>query len=315
MTFVDIIRGAGNVLIILVIAGAVAYVGDRVGHQVGRRRLTLFGIRPRYTSTIIAVATGVVIALVVTIVAIFASAQVKTAFFRLSALNSEIATLQQRQQQLEAKVQNGRVVLPPGELITPFRLILEQSENESQRAEQLKAFYQQVVKYINATYPQLGLKPYVVPRDVDKTLHGFLSDPALQSELTQSNVMVTAVSDQNLYVNDPFHFSLTAVPDVRVLSRGQLVAQIDIPGNSGANINIALRELFAHVTINAEYAHMPTYLATYVQPTELVPDVTQMQEMLGRSGLYYLTAYAADDIYPHTGAISIAIVLVPQSHR
>ncbi len=315
MTWADFIRGAGNVSIILVIAGGVAYVGDRVGHQVGRRRLTLFGIRPRYTSTIIAVATGVVIALVVTLVAILASQQVKTAFFRLSALNSQIATLQQREQQLEAKVANGRLVLPTGELITPFRLILLQSQSESQRERQLKAFYTEAVKYINATYPSWGLRPYLIPHNVDKTLHDFLNDPALQGELAQSNVMVTAVSDQNLFANDAFHFSLNAVPDVRVLSRGQLVAQIDIPGNSGANINIALRELFAHVTINAEYAHMPPYLATYVQPTELVPDVSQMQQMLGRGGLYYLTAYAADDIYPHTGAISIAIVLVPQRSR
>lgn len=315
MTFIDIIRGIGNVLIILVIAGAVAYVGDRVGHQVGRRRLTLFGIRPRYTSTIIAVATGVVIAFVVTMVAIFASQQVKTAFFRLSALNAQITALQQRQQQLEAKVTNARIVLTPGQLITPFRLILEQSESEAERERILKTFYLEVVRYINATYPSWGLRPYVVPHDVDKTLHGFLNDAALQSELAQSNVMVTAVSDQNLFVNDPFHFSLNAVPDVRVLSRGQLVAQIDIPGASGANINIALRELFAHVTINAEYAHMPPYLASYVQPTELVPDVAQMQAMLGRAGLYYLTAYAADDIYPHTGAISIEIVLVPHKSR
>lgn len=315
MSFVDIVRGAGNVLIILIIAGAVAYVGDRVGHQVGRRRLTLFGIRPRYTSTIIAVATGVVIALVVTLVAIFASQQVKTAFFRLSAINSQIVALQQREQQLEAKVTNGRIVVSPGEMITPFRLILEQSQTEPQRERELKAFYLEVVKYINATYPSLGLRPYVVPRNVNKTLGGFLNDPALQSELAQSNVMVTAVSDQNLFVNDPFHFSLNAVPDVRVLTRGQLVAQIDIPGNSGANINIALRELIAHVTINAEYAHMPPYLATYVQPTELVPDINEMQSMLTRGGLYYLTAYAADDIYPHTGPISIAIVLVPSKSR
>ncbi len=315
MSFVDILRGTGNVLIILVIAGAVAYVGDRVGHQVGRRRLTLFGMRPRYTSTIVAVATGVVIALVVTLVAILASAQVKTAFFRLSALNSQIVALQQREQQLQAKVTTGRIVLPPGELITPFRLILEQTQSQERREQQLKAFYREVVRYINGTYPSLGLRPYVVPRNVDKTLRAFLNDPAMQSELAQSNVMVTAVSDQNLFVNDAFHFSLTAVPDVRVLSRGQLVAQIDIPGNSGANINIALRELLAHVTINAEYAHMPPYLATYVQPTELVPDIREMQTMLSRSGLYYLTAYAADDIYPHTGAISIAIVLVPRSQR
>ncbi len=315
MTFVDILRGAGDILIILVVAGAVAYVGDRVGHQVGRRRLTLFGIRPRYTSTIVAVATGVFIALVVTLVAIFASQQVKTAFFRLSNLNAQITALQQRQQQLEAKVTNGRIVMSPGELLTPFRLILKQSESEGQRQQQLKDFYLEAVKYINATYPSLGLKPYVVPHDVDKTLHGFLNDPAMQSELAQSNVMVTAVSDQNLFVNDAFHFSLNAVPDDRVLSRGQLVAQIEIPGNSGANINIALRELVAHVTVNAEYARMPPYLATYVQFTELVPDVTQMQAMLSRSGTYVLTAYAANDIYPHTGMIAIAVVLVPQKAK
>lgn len=311
MSWVDFVRGLGNVLIIMAIAGAVAYVGDRVGHQVGRRRLTLFGIRPRYTSTIIAVATGVFIALVVTLVAIFASQQVKTAFFRLSALNAQITQLQRQQQQLEAKVNNGRLVVATGTLITPFRVTLTQSETPAQREQQLRAFYAQAVRYINATYPGLGLKRYVVPRNIDTVLHNFLNEPVLQAELSQSNVMLTAISDQNLFVNDPFHFSLNAVPDVRVFAKGQLVAQLKIPGGSGASINIALRELIAEVTTDAEYAHMPAFLATYVQPTELVPNVEQMQRMLERPGLYYLTAYAADDIYPHTGSISIAIVLVP----
>ncbi len=74
-------RGIGIVLFIVVLAGVIAYIGDRVGHQVGRKRLTLFNIRPRYTSTIIAVATGMIIAFVVTLAAIFASNQVKVAFF------------------------------------------------------------------------------------------------------------------------------------------------------------------------------------------------------------------------------------------
>ncbi len=311
MTWVDFIRGLGNVLIIMAVAGAVAYVGDRVGHQVGRRRLTLFGIRPRYTSTIIAVATGVFIALVVTLVAILASQQVKTAFFRISALNSQITQLQRQQQQLEAKVNNGRLVVPTGMLITPFRLILEQTQTPAEREQQLREFYTQAVKYINATYPSLGLKPYTAPRDIDSVLHNFLNEPILQAELSQSNVMLTAISDQNLFENDQFHFSLSAVPDVRTFAKGQLVAQLKIPGGSGASINIALRELQAEVTTDAEYAHMPPFLATCVQPTELVPNVEQMQAMLERAGLYYLTAYAADDIYPHTGCISIAIALVP----
>ena len=311
MSWVDFVRGLGDILIIMAISGAVAYVGDRVGHQVGRRRLTLFGIRPRYTSTIIAVGTGVFIALVVTLVAIFASQQVKTAFFRLNALNSQIAQLQRQQQQLEAKVNNGRLVVPTDTLITPFRLILTQSESPMQREQQLHAFYMQAVKYINVTYPALGLRPYVVPRNIDTVLHDFLNEAVLQAELSQSNVMLTAISDQNLFVNDPFHFSLNAVPDVRTFAKGQLVAQLKIPGGSGASINIALRELQAEVTTDAEYAHMPPFLASYVQPTELVPNVEQMQAMLERPGLYYLTAYAADDIYPHTGGISIAISLAP----
>ena len=88
MQVIDIVRGIGIVLFIALVAGGIAYVGDRVGHQVGRKRLTLFGIRPRYTSTIIAVGTGMIIALVVTLAAIIASQQVKTAFFRLNSINA-----------------------------------------------------------------------------------------------------------------------------------------------------------------------------------------------------------------------------------
>ena len=107
MNCVEIIRGIGNVVLVMALAGAVAYVGDRVGHQVGRRRLSLFGIRPRYTSTIVAIATGMLIALVVTLVAIFASQEVKTAFFKLNTINQQISELQARQRDLEAKVNSG----------------------------------------------------------------------------------------------------------------------------------------------------------------------------------------------------------------
>ena len=314
MTWVDFVRGIGNVIVILVVAGAVAYVGDRVGHQVGRRRLTLFGIRPRYTSTIIAVGTGMLIALVVTLVAILASQQVKTAFFRLSTLSAQISALQSREQQLEAKVNNGRLVVPTDTLITPYRVILQQSQSEQQREQELDAFYTAAVKWINATYPRVGLKPYVVPRNVDQMLRGFLNQPLLQAELSQSNVMLTAISDQNLYLNDQFHFSINAVPDVRTFAKGQLVAQLRIPGNSGARIDLALRELQAEVMRSAEYARMPSYLATSVQVAELVPSISQMQTMLGRPGTYELAAYAAGDVYPHTGVWVIA-VLVPQGTR
>ena len=82
--------GIALILAITVVAGVIAYIGDRVGHQVGRKRLTLFGLRPKYTSTIVAVATGMLIALSVTLVALIGSQQVRTAFFRLGQINAHI---------------------------------------------------------------------------------------------------------------------------------------------------------------------------------------------------------------------------------
>jgi len=48
---------------LLLIAAVIAYVGDVVGRRVGRRHLRLFGLRPRTTALVVAVFTGVVIAL------------------------------------------------------------------------------------------------------------------------------------------------------------------------------------------------------------------------------------------------------------
>ena len=41
----------GVLLIVVVIglSGLIAYLGDRIGMKVGKRRISLFGLRPKYT--------------------------------------------------------------------------------------------------------------------------------------------------------------------------------------------------------------------------------------------------------------------------
>jgi hypothetical protein len=310
MNLVEIVRGIGNVLFVMVIAGAVAYVGDRVGHQVGRRRLSLFGIRPRYTSTIVAIATGMVIALVVTLGAIFASEQVKTAFFKLNSINQQIAELQARERDLETKVNTGRLVFPVNSLMVPFYRIVSQSETPAQRLDTIRGYYTDSVKYINGNYPRLGLRPYSNPPDLDRRLASLSGDVA--AKLTMANVMLTVTSDQNLFENDQIHFGLNTIPDVRYYQKGQIVAQLTIPGKSGASINIALSQLQSYVSIDARRLGLPTYLADYVLPLQLIPAITQMQQMISKSGTYVLTAFAAQDVYPHLGGVPIVIVLTQQ---
>jgi hypothetical protein len=311
MKIVEIIRGIGNLAFVMVLAGAVAYVGDRVGHQVGRRRLSLFGIRPRYTSTIVAIATGMIIALVVTLSAIFASEQVKTAFFKLNSINQQISELQTRQHDLEAKVNNGRLVLPVDTLMVPFYRIIAQSSPSKQRVATIRDYYFFAVKYVNATYPRLGLRPYAIPPDADKKLAGLANDLTTAAELSQASVMLTVTSDQNLFENDQIHFAINVTQDVRYFQKGQVIAQLVIPGRSGASINIALIQLENYVSLTARRLHLPPFL-TEITPTQLIPDAHQMQQSISKPGTYLLTAYAAEDFYPHVGGIPIVIVLTAQ---
>jgi Protein of unknown function (DUF3084) len=311
MNFVEIVRGIGNLAFVMAIAGAVAYVGDRVGHQVGRRRLSLFGIRPRYTSTIVAIATGVIIALVVSLTAIFASQEVKTAFFKLNSINQQISQLQAQQRDLEAKVNTGRLVLPVDTLMVPFYRIIAQSAPPSRRLATIRDYYFFAVKYVNANYPRLGLKPYAIPADADKKLTGLANDLTTAAGLSQANVMLTVTSDQNLFEGDQIHFAINVTPDVRYFQKGQVIAQLVIPGRSGASINIALIQLENYVSVTARRLRLPPFLSD-IQPTQLIPDAQQMQQRIARPGTYLLTAFAADDFYPHVGGIPIVIVLTQQ---
>ena len=51
------------VLMLVVLAGVIAYLGDRLGTYVGRRRLSLFGARPRTTGQVVGVLSGILIML------------------------------------------------------------------------------------------------------------------------------------------------------------------------------------------------------------------------------------------------------------
>jgi uncharacterized protein (DUF3084 family) len=49
------------IAVLIVLGGVIAYAGDWIGRRVGRQRLTLFGLRPKHTSIVVAVITGVMV--------------------------------------------------------------------------------------------------------------------------------------------------------------------------------------------------------------------------------------------------------------
>ena len=88
----------GIVLIaaLVVTGGAIAVIGDRVGSKVGKKKLSLFGLRPRHTSVIVTIVTGVLITTLTFAVLAAASENVRVALFGMEKLNEEMRDTQSR---------------------------------------------------------------------------------------------------------------------------------------------------------------------------------------------------------------------------
>jgi hypothetical protein len=307
-----LLRGIGIVVFIVALAGVIAYIGDRVGHQVGRKRLTLFNIRPRYTSTMIAVATGMIIALIVTLVAIFASNQVQTAFFRLAEINTEIETAQARARELERKVNSSPVVVNLDQLMVPSVGRIPPNYPPALRRQIVDQFYNQTVSYVNRFYtrPGYGLKKFVAPANLDKMLDSLANGPQTQAFNAQNAVLLVAAADQNLYPGDQIHFQIIARPDVMLVPSGQPIASLVIPAGHNVSADLAMAELLgSYVPREMLRRGMLPYFAGNVLPGKMLPDVTQMRSMLTGGGSYIMTAFAASDIYQHTFSVPVVVTL------
>jgi len=313
MHFLSLLRGVGLILFIVVLAGVIAYIGDRVGHQIGRKRLTLFNIRPRYTSTIIAVGTGMLIALVITLVAIFASNQVQTAFFRLSEINAEIAKAQARANELEQKVTSAQVCVQLNSLMGGSVGVIPRNSPAGLRNDIVRNFYNQTVGNLNREYtgPPCNLKKFSPPSNVDKLLGSLADRPEMDAWTAQSDVLLVVTADQNLYYNDPIHFAITPVADRLVVPGGAPIATLGpIPGGKNASAGVALAELLNGAVPREAYRRgMPPHFAGNVTLARTYPSPKDMQRMLSGKGNYVMAAFAATDIYPHTFGVPVVVTL------
>jgi len=309
----DLIRGMLLVLFIVCLAGAIAYVGDRVGHQVGRKRLSLFGIRPRYTSTIVAIGTGMLIALVVTLGAVFANNSVKTAFFHLNAVNTRVTQLQAQADELERHTRNEQVIVGVGDLISPEIVVINKDASLKDRTHALQQYYDHVAAFANASLVPRGLKAILKPRaEVDKLIRQNVSDVELTSALTQSKVVMIAIADQNLFQNDPIHFALRAIRDIEVFPRNVTVASFVVPADPTNNVQFVLSQLEELVTQGAVKNGMPFVFAQNVKIIDVRPSAESFQRALTGHGLYKITASSVGDVYPELTYIPVSISISPK---
>lgn len=79
------------ITVLVITGGVIAFIGDRLGTKIGKKRLSIFGLRPRHTSIIITIFTGIVITTLTFGVMAIASDNVRTALFGMEQLNRTMA--------------------------------------------------------------------------------------------------------------------------------------------------------------------------------------------------------------------------------
>ncbi len=85
-----------SVTILLVIAlmgGIIAYVGDKLGTKIGKKRITVMTLRPKYSSILIAVLTGMLIAIATVGATAYISEDVRTALFGMEKIKAQLHDL------------------------------------------------------------------------------------------------------------------------------------------------------------------------------------------------------------------------------
>lgn len=165
--------GAAIFLVLIVMGGIIAFLGDRIGSKVGKKRMTLFGLRPKYTSVIVTIISGVLISFSTVAVMAVVNENVRVALFGLSKLQAQMNDLNQ-----EIKVKNRELEKGKSQLEArnkEYEDVTKKSEETSReldRVESQRIYMERELTSVQSAYDeaQAGVEQSAQEiRDLEKT--------------------------------------------------------------------------------------------------------------------------------------------------
>jgi len=293
----------GPIFIILasvVVAGAIAYIGDRVGHLVGRRRMTIFGLRPKYTSTIFAVGFGMLIAMAVIAVGLSISYDARLALFSLNKLNDQISALTRER---DRELQDPVVYFSGQPLTQP--VIINSSGTQASIEGQLSALFVDVANLYRSVpgvrpYPKDPLSPEV-KESISRAAEGIKA-------LNPVPAIVVPVAGQNIFRDTAMSISFAVFRDVLIYRKGELMGSVPVSsGKDTGKDQAALIQLETSLQRNAEDHGMPNMIADNLTTTE-EESAASLRQLTSIDGPALIKAVAPSDIYAHGPLVTMIVV-------
>jgi uncharacterized protein (DUF3084 family) len=285
------IRPVITVAAIVVLAGLIAFVGDRVGHQVGRRRMTLFGLRPRYTSTIFAIGFGMLIALFAVGVVALVNQEARQALFSINTLRDEIKTLTAQRDQLLLFVREAPLVFRNGEPISR-PVLIDTTDDEASIERNLTALFRVVAEH----YSHIpDVQPY--PQDLTPAARAKIAALARQIKTyAPDDAIVVPVAGENIFRHGAMSISFDVFRNSMIYRKGETIAAVTIADGHDPQLSSAgLQQLRIAITDNAIAHGMPPTIADTPEASVAAFDATYKQ-LTNIKGPAVMRAVAARDI-------------------
>ena len=158
--------GLKILVIIAIMGGLIAYMGDKLGTKVGKRRMSLFGLRPKHTSIIVTFVTGLLVAAATVGVLTITSQSVRTALFGMDQLRADMNQLTAEVAAKNAELEQGQALLEANKKeladrmaeIETIRKEVEQSRQELADAEAAKVATEAELSALQASYDEASKK-------------------------------------------------------------------------------------------------------------------------------------------------------------
>lgn len=85
--------GIRLIIIMAIVGGFIAYLADKMGSKIGKKKMSVFGLRPKHTSILLTVTGGTIIAVLTIGVMAVSSQSARTALFGMDKLQKELKLL------------------------------------------------------------------------------------------------------------------------------------------------------------------------------------------------------------------------------
>jgi uncharacterized protein (DUF3084 family) len=236
-----VVAGYTLVVVILLLGGLIATLGDRIGSRVGKARLSLFKLRPRTTAVLVTIVTGGVISATTLGILLAADRQLRDGLFRLHQIQEDLRRVEKHKNEAQAE-------------LTTARNQLQRTQEKLRIANQNVKAIEAKLAQVNRNYQQ-ALAKLATAEQESRTLEAQIQElkqdrAQLQAQLQQAQIQVAQARTQAERLRQEGQKLQSQIAQLELV-RGRL--EQEIGQLRQGNVAIRREQVLATATVRAIY--------------------------------------------------------------